>query len=363
MRKRKKLLVGLVAVAAVLVAVRVALPHIVKAQINSRLAEMGDYGGHVSNVDLALLRGAYALHDLTVVKRNLDREQPFLELETLDMSIQWGALWDGSLVGEAILLRPRLNLVQGEGDSDSQLGRGINWPDEVRQLFPFNFNRVEVDQGTVTFRAPGIDADHALDLRELHAEVRNLTNVKERDRQAFAEFQAQGKILGHAPVKLQGRLDPNEDLPALDFNLELEDADLVEVNPWLRAFLNVDAEKGTFSLYSEMATAEGRFEGYVKPILEDATIFRLDEEASNPLQKVWEALVELAANIFENPPEDQVATRIPLSGELESPDADLLSTFVNLSRNAFVAAFSHSIEGRISMKDVTGDQDTESNDA
>lgn len=360
MRKRRKLLVGLAAAAVVLLAVRIALPYIVKGQINARLGEMGDYSGHVSDVDLALLRGAYALHGTTIVKRNIGREEPFLTLETLDLSIQWRALWDGSLVGEAVLHRPKLNLVQGKGDSDSQLGRGINWPDEVRQLFPFNFNRVEVFRGAVTFRAPGIDVDQALDLRELHAELRNLTNVEERDRQAFAEFEAQGKILGHAPLQLHGRLDPNEELPALDFNLELENADLVEVNPWLRAFLNVDAEQGTFSLYSELATAEGRFEGYVKPILEDATIFRLDEPASNPLQKVWEALVELAANIFENPPEDQVATRIPLSGELDDPDADLLATFVNLARNAFVAAFSHAIEDRVSLKDVAAMPDAES---
>ena len=95
---------------------------------------------------------------------------------------------------------------------------------------------------------------------------------------------------------------------------------------------------GVFSMYSELAAAEGRFEGYVRPILEDPKFVSADE-TEGPFRKAWEGLVNLAAKILENKQEDQVATQIPLRGELTDPDVDLVTTIVNLLRNAFVAAF------------------------
>src|SRR5690606_6313667 len=71
-----------------------------------------------------------------------------------------------------------------------------------------------------------------------------------------------------------------------------------------------------------------------------------------PFRKAWEAIVDLGAKLFENREADQVATQVPLSGELENPDAGLLPAIVNLARNAFVAAFAHSLEGSIDFDDV-----------
>jgi hypothetical protein len=153
---------------------------------------------------------------------------------------------------------------------------------------------------------------------------------------------------------LTGSIDPNERVPTFDINLSIEGAKLVDVNPWLDEFLKVDAEMGEFSMYSELAAAEGRFEGYVRPILQDPKFASSDEE-EGPFRKAWEGLVNLAAKILENKQEDQVATQIPLRGELTEPDVDLVTTIVNLLRNAFVAAFSHSLEGSINLRDVASD--------
>ena len=58
---------------------------------------------------------------------------------------------------------------------------------------------------------------------------------------------------------------------------------------------------------------------------------------------------------LEKKQDEQVATQIPLSGELESPDAVILTAMVNLARNAFVAAFSRSLDGSINLRDVASD--------
>ncbi len=42
-----------------LVALHLALPYVVRDYLNERLANMGDYRGQITDVDLALWRGAY----------------------------------------------------------------------------------------------------------------------------------------------------------------------------------------------------------------------------------------------------------------------------------------------------------------
>jgi hypothetical protein len=231
----------------------------------------------------------------------------------------------------------------------------VNWPEEIRELFPFRLNVVEARDGLVTFRAPGIATDDSLTMRAFTMRLRNLTNVQDVEEPAFAELDVQGQIMGNAPITLAGRIDPNEQNPTFDIDLTIEGARLVDVNPWLREFLKVDAETGVFSMYSELAAAEGRFEGYVRPILEDPKFVDADEESQGPFQRAWEGLVNIAAKILENKQEGQVATQIPLSGEIENPDAGILTAIVNLARNAFVAAFSRSLEGSITLRDVASD--------
>jgi hypothetical protein len=333
-----------------LVGLRLALPSIVKAYVNRHLAEMDEYTGHVADVDLGILRGAYTVHGLEIVKRDSKERAPFAVMDDMDISVEWKALLHRELVGEIVMQRPRVNMVQAESKRDTQLGTGVNWPAEIRKFFPFRFNRVEVRDGTATFRAPGIDTDESLTVQKLGLVLRDLTNVERRSTRAFAELQADGRVMGNAPIELTGQFDPNATKPVFDMNLSLENAELVNVNPWLRKFLNVDAQRGTFSMYSELAASDGRFEGYVKPILVDPDFFDVKEPASGPFQRAWEALVGLGAKLLKNPEKNQVATEIPLSGELEDPSADLVSTVVNLFRNAFVYAFSHSLDRTVGLK-------------
>jgi hypothetical protein len=185
--------------------------------------------------------------------------------------------------------------------------------------------------------------------------LRNLTNVEGKNEQAFAEIDMSGRVMGNAPVKLTGKIDPNAQAPTFDIDLSIEGAKLVDVNPWLRRFLKVDAEAGAFSMYSELASAKGHFEGYVKPILENPKITSSKDETHGPFQKAWAGLVALAAKIFENRAEKDVATKIPLRGDIEDPKAGILVAIVNLARNAFVAAFSHSLEDSITLRDAAED--------
>jgi hypothetical protein len=357
MSLRAKLLSALVLVCLVVGVARLALPRVLTSYVNSALAGLGEYTGSVENIDVALLRGGYTLHNLIIDKRGVEDSAHFANLEMAQLSLQWSGLLAGELVGEIVAHGLELNFVQARRDEDTQLGEGVNWAAAIEDLFPFEFNRMEADGSLITFRAPGIETEEVLTLSDAHLILENLSNIRREDRDAFTELSFSGNVMSDAALTLTGDIDPNEPVPTFDLNVELQETELTDVNPWLERFLRVDAEKGVFSMYAELAAAEGRFEGYVKPILEHAELFGIEDPMESPLRKAWEAIVDLAGEIFENQAADQLATQIPLEGELENPDAGTLAAIVNLMRNAFVAAFSHSLEGTINLRDVDSSAD------
>ena len=88
------------------------------------------------------------------------------------------------------------------------------------------------------------------------------------------------------------------------------------------------------------------------PVMRDVNIYSSAEPEKNPLKRLWEGIIDVAAKILENPEQDQVAARIPISGTIEHPDTNLLATIGSVMHNAFVAAFARSLEGSISVRGV-----------
>lgn len=162
MRVRSRYLIVLVAMIVIAIAARLALPFYVKDYVNSRLAALDAYTGHVDGVHIALWHGAYRIDGLRIVKRDNQKETPFFSSDYVDLSVEWRSLFKGQLVAEGKFQSPNLNLVRADTEQQSELGKEVNWADRLEDLFPFRFNTVEVSDGTVTFRAPGIQTQDAL---------------------------------------------------------------------------------------------------------------------------------------------------------------------------------------------------------
>jgi Domain of Unknown Function (DUF748) len=228
----------------------------------------------------------------------------------------------------------------------------VDWVDRFKELFPFRFNTVRVYDGVVTFRAPGIRTQDALKAQQVEGRLTNLTNVVEKGKETFADFHVDARVLKEGTAKIDGSINPNARQPTFDLNLTLKNTHLPDVNPWLRQYIKADAEAGDFELYMELAAADGKFKGYAKPVMRNVDIYSSAEPEKNPLKRLWEGLVDFAADVLENDETDQVAARVPFSGTIKNPKAGVLETFVSVLRNAFVSAFARSLEGSISVRDV-----------
>jgi hypothetical protein len=352
MRRRDKWLIAVVVVIVVLVAIRAALPTVIRDYVNDQLQALEQYDGHVDDVDLALWRGAYGIDNIRIVKTGGKQPVPFFSADRIDLSVEWRSLMRGSLVAEAVFQSPNINFVQGETEEQSQTGEGVNWADRFGEMFPFRFNTVTVHNGVLTFRAPGIRTADAMKATNVEGEVTNITNVADKGKETFADFRATAQVLDGGSAKIAGSVDPLDSKPTFDVNLQVNDVKLPQVNPWLREYIKADAEAGDFELYLELAAADGKFQGYAKPVLRNVNIYSSEEPEKNPLKRIWEGLVEFAANVLENDEKEQVAARIPFTGTIENPETSILETIVSVLRNAFVSAFARSLEGSISVRNV-----------
>jgi hypothetical protein len=352
MTRKRKLVIVLAAVLLLFIAGRIALPYIVEDYANDRLAALDSYDGHVGDIDLHLWRGAYSIDDIVVVKTGAKRPVPFFSSRRVDLSVEWRSLLRGAVVAEAEFGSPEVNLVQGKSAADTQLGEGEDWHARLEELFPFRFNTIGVNNGTVRFLAPGIKTRDAITARHVQGQVTNLTNVIETGKETYANFHASAEVLDGAPAVVNGSVDAFAKQPTFDVNMEVKKVQLPQVNPWLREFIKADAEAGKLELYMELAAADGKFTGYAKPILQDVDLYRSNEEEQSALRRLWEGFLDFTAEVLENQEADQVAARIPFSGTIKHPETSLFATIASVMRNAFVSAFARSLEGSITLRDV-----------
>src|SRR3982751_5618584 len=119
-RSRDRLLKIFLVIVIILVIIRVALPFIVLHYANKALAEMPGYYGHVQDIDISLIRGAYQLNNMFINKLDSANQMQttLFKVETIDLSIEWRALIHGSIVGELVFQRPMLRFTREKTDLD-----------------------------------------------------------------------------------------------------------------------------------------------------------------------------------------------------------------------------------------------------
>jgi hypothetical protein len=148
-----------------------------------------------------------------------------------------------------------------------------------------------------------------------------------------------GRLQGNGATTATLTMRAENHGPDFDFMARVEDVDLRSLNDLLRATAKFDVASGLMSVYSEMGVKNGRVQGYVKPLFKDLKAYDKDKDQDKSFgQKVKEKAVDVASKLLKNRPRKEVATVVPISGPLDSPNAGTWPTLVGLIRNAFVKA-------------------------
>jgi hypothetical protein len=346
--KKQKLLIGLVVLALGLLALRLALPGILRDQINKHADTMGQYHGQVADVDLQIWRGAYSLNGLVIEKASGKVPVPLINVPRMNLSVSWREIFHGGIVAEVEFIRPELNFVDGRTTAESQTGRGVDWREKLEELLPIQLNEVRVTDGSIFFR--NFVSDPPVDLKAINtnATLRNLTNVRDKSGNRVAELEGRADVLGQAPLEAAASFDPFGTMDDFTLDLKVTDIELMRLNTLFQAYGNLDLASGKGDLIVQMQATDGALSGYVKPLLKDVKIVSwkqdVQEQHDNPLRLAWEWTAGVVKSVFQNQAQDQFATRVDFSGTLKDPKTSTLDTIVNVLRNAFVEAYKPQFE-------------------
>jgi hypothetical protein len=347
-RKRRFIIWG--SILLFLIVLRLCLPLILLRYANHFLAHLNGYRGHVNDIDMSLYRGAYQLDSfyLNKLDSTTGKQTEFFKVGRIDLSVHWDALLDGKIVGNIRFYAPTLLFTKDK----TELGQVAKDTNDFRRVLkhfmPLKVNRFEVFRGSIHYvdntASPKVDVS----LKDAYILATNLRNATDDKVKLPSTLQARANAYGGS-LSLKMKLDGLAKQPTFDMNAEVKNANLVALNDFLKAYGKFDVSRGTLGLYSECAAADGKFKGYVKPIIKDLKVLGPEDKKDNIGQKAKEAVIGAAAWLLKNHKKEQVASKIPFEGSFKDPSVNNGEAIWELLKNAFIEALMPSVDNEINI--------------
>jgi len=354
LKRKKRRRIILLSVIAALVIFRLILPYIVLNYVNKTLANIDQYYGHVEDIDIALIRGAYVINDIKIEKKDslghLDTI-PFFTSPEIDLSVEWKAIFKGSIVGEIYVENPVLNFVNGKHKDENVKQDTADFREVINKLMPLTVNHFEISDGQVHYIDQASSPKLDISIKDIRAVATNLSNVNDSAKLLPARLEATGKAYD-GDFELNVNFDALNKVPTFDMNATITHVNMVLLNDFFKAYGKFDLKKGNFGLYAEFAAKDSKFSGYVKPLIKDLDIVQFEKEEGDFGQILYEALIGSVAEILQNQRKEQLATKIPIEGRFDGPNINLWDAISYVLRNAFVEALRPSIDNTINIGKV-----------
>jgi hypothetical protein len=317
-------------------------PSELRNYLNKRGGQLPDYRFHTREVEIHLWNCSLDLVDVQLVKKSGDIPVPFFICPRVRIAMQWREILHANLRSSISLIQPVVNFVQGPSEEQSQTYLEPAWVTEVKQLVPLQINRFTVTQGDIHFY--DFHADPRIDLEMDQVELRldNLTNSNHTH-----SLMPSTAVLTGRPFKV-GKFDAhlalNVDMkqPTFAEKIQLEDIPAPALNAFLAKYGSVYAKSGDLAFYTEMVSAKGDFQGYVKPFFQNLEFEPMPKDR-NGLAAIWAGLVNGVKDVLENN-DNAVATKIPVSGHYSDPNVDFLSAAFGLIKNAYLQALAQGFD-------------------
>jgi hypothetical protein len=353
--KKKRSLYIISGIVAFFVIIRLILPYVVLHYANKTLANLHGYYGQIKDIDLAIYRGGYKVKHFYLHKKDTvtGEQTEFFDCPLIDLSVHWHALLRGKIAGELEMDDPTLRFVKEKVEPKQVVSDSSQFRKMLNNFMPLDLNRFEIKKGVVKyidqFSDPAIDIYmHSVDIR-----AENLTNVKS-EAVLPSTVVASADIYG-GTLNFSMSLDPLADEPTFDMDTELRNTDLPQLNSFFKAYGKFDVNRGNFGLFAEAAAANGEFVGYVKPIIKDLKVLGPQDKDDPLYQKFWEGIVGGVGLVFRNYRHNQVATKIPIKGSFRKTRVGIVTSILEILRNAFIQALRPAIDNEINIHTVSAE--------
>lgn len=328
-------------VALFLLLIYLLLPSLTKYYLNRALEDIGNYRGHVDDIDLNLLRGAYAFEGVSVVKKDGRRDFPLFYAPKISLYLSWEALVHGAILAEVTLHDSELNFIDAYRKQDQQSGAGTNWLQTLEEIMPLTVHEFRVKNGAVNLKNFDTTPQVDLSFDHIDAYLTNLTNVKDSQGDRVANAKLRAHISGGAVAEAEAKLDPFE-YQDFVFAASLKELKLTQLNDFARAYGGLDFKGGVGEVFVEIEGAGGEISGYIKPLFKHMNVASweqdVEDHSDTPPQLIWEGAVGIFTMLFTNLQSEKIATEIKISGTLDDTNIGTGAAVLGLIKNAFVEA-------------------------
>ncbi len=215
-----------------------------------------------------------------------------------------------------------------------------------KSTFELKVAQLEMREAQVGYVNEAAKPPYRVYFTNAHLVLHNLSNhLKE----GVARGQLEGKFMGTGPSRIEMAFRPENKGPDFNVIISIADADMTKMNNLWRAYGDFDVTSGEFSLYSEVKVRQGKIDGYVKPLFREMKVSdRRTEKQKSLFHKLYVGIVGGLASLLKNQPRKEVATEVPVSGDIESPQTSTWQTVMNLIQNAFFKAILPGFEREVS---------------
>jgi hypothetical protein len=347
--KRKVVFIVLGSIFVLLIALRIALPYILLRLVNKELTHIPGYTGHVDDIDVALIRGAYKIKTIKLEKTGGKIPVPFFSADLADLSLQWEALFHGRIVGKILVEHPIHKFVKGPTEATSQTKIDSSWTVVVKKLMPLKLNKFEINDGEIHYRDFHSKPEFDIFTKKVHILAENLSNADKNKEVLPSSITATADVYG-GKASASMKMDALARTPTFDGKAKLEGLNLANLNNFIDAFAKFDIKSGEISIYTEAAAKDGKIIGYTKPIIKNLKVLNWEKDKEKPLKIAYEAVVEAVAWVFKNQNKEQLATKVDFEGNIKNPNIDIWQLIGQVLKNAFIQALYPSLENSLNGK-------------
>lgn len=343
--KKKKFTIPL-GIFIFLVAVRIALQPVLLAQMNKKLSNLSpDLEGHVDGLDIAIIRGAFGIEDLTMKLKKSEKD--FLRVKSAELSVAWREVFKGKLMADAIIDGVDFRF-------DERIPAALkkmvpaDTPAEPKKKPPFRISRLDWKNVNVVYpTTKAYTNEGPFRLNNIEGRITNLLADTNTPR---SFFHVGGTGSGSSNFKAVGSANLLADPPEWDLDAQMQGFRLKDMNRFLFHKVPLTFTKGNFDLYAEVKSEEGKIRGYVKPFIEDLDFIREDEKFKGP--KHW--LIEVAGAIgnwvLEAKRDKTVATKVPFSYDGKKFSVDTSKAVSNVIEHGFDQELSPGVDADLTMQ-------------
>ncbi len=188
--------------------------------------------------------------------------------------------------------------------------------------------QVDIHDGSANFADFSLTPNFATAVQQLNGRIGTLDNRADKP----ASVNITGKVDRYAPVSIKGSLNPFDPLSSLDIATQFKQVELTTLTPYSGKFAGYRIRKGRLNLDLHYRIRNGQLDAENKVVVEQ---LQLGERVDSP--SAVDLPIRLAVALLKDT-DGKIALELPLRGDLNSPDFDVMPIVWQTLRNLVLRA-------------------------